>query len=127
VQRRAVRKRGGKMTSARARPAQALPRAHRLAGGDRAPAAVGHPDRAQPDGLQSQVGHNGTRLSGGQRLAIARALCKDAPILLLDGATSALDAESERLIQQAMANLMRGRTSIVIAHRFSTIAKQTGW
>jgi subfamily B ATP-binding cassette protein MsbA len=79
---------------------------------------------AQPDGLQSRVGHNGSKLSGGQRqrLAIARALYKDAPILILDEATSALDAESERLIQQAMANLMRGRTSIVIAHRFSTIA-----
>jgi subfamily B ATP-binding cassette protein MsbA len=79
---------------------------------------------SSPDGVDTVIGHNGTRLSGGQRqrLAIARAIYKDAPVIILDEATSALDSESERLIQQAMTNLMQGRTSIVIAHRFSTIA-----
>lgn len=76
-----------------------------------------------PEGLQTRVGHNAGQLSGGQRqrLAIARALYKDAPILILDEATSALDTESERLVQDALARLMRGRTTIVIAHRLSTI------
>lgn len=76
-----------------------------------------------PQGVDSPVGHNGSQLSGGQRqrLAIARAIYQDAPVLILDEATSALDSESERLVQQALARLMRGRTSIVIAHRLSTI------
>ncbi|MGP1683974.1 MAG: lipid A export permease/ATP-binding protein MsbA, partial [Giesbergeria sp.] len=76
-----------------------------------------------PYGIDTQVGHNAAQLSGGQRqrLAIARALYKDAPILILDEATSALDTESERLVQDALARLMRGRTTIVIAHRLSTI------
>lgn len=76
-----------------------------------------------PHGIDTQVGHNAAQLSGGQRqrLAIARALYKDAPILILDEATSALDTESERLVQDALARLMRGRTTIVIAHRLSTI------
>jgi subfamily B ATP-binding cassette protein MsbA len=77
----------------------------------------------QPDGLDARVGHNGNQLSGGQRqrLAIARAIYKDAPVLILDEATSALDSESEHLVQQALERLMQGRTTIVVAHRLSTI------
>lgn len=76
-----------------------------------------------PEGFNSQVGDGGTLLSGGQRqrLAIARAFLKDAPVLILDEATSALDTESEQHIQQALNELMRGRTTFVIAHRLSTI------
>ncbi|RVT43291.1 ABC transporter transmembrane domain-containing protein [Sphingobium algorifonticola] len=79
--------------------------------------------RALPQGLDSFMGESGTRMSGGQRqrLAIARALLRDAPVLLLDEATSALDAQSERLVQDALDRLMRGRTTIVIAHRLATI------
>ncbi|HWX88678.1 MAG TPA: ATP-binding cassette domain-containing protein, partial [Rhizomicrobium sp.] len=78
-----------------------------------------------PDGFNSLVGERGITLSGGQRqrLAIARAILRDAPLLLLDEATSALDAENERLVQTALANLMVGRTTLVIAHRFSTIQR----
>ena len=76
-----------------------------------------------PQGWDMQVGNNGNQLSGGQRqrLSIARAILKDAPILILDEATSALDNESERAVQKALDNLMQGRTSIMIAHRLSTV------
>jgi subfamily B ATP-binding cassette protein MsbA len=78
---------------------------------------------ALPQGFQTRIGEGGASLSGGQRqrLAIARAILKDAPILILDEATSALDTESERLIQDALAHVMRDRTTFVIAHRLSTI------
>ncbi|MGH8233246.1 MAG: lipid A export permease/ATP-binding protein MsbA [Rhodanobacteraceae bacterium] len=79
--------------------------------------------RELPDGIHSRVGEGGALLSGGerQRIAVARALLKNAPILVLDEATSALDTESERLIQDALSRLMKNRTTLVIAHRLSTV------
>jgi subfamily B ATP-binding cassette protein MsbA len=80
-----------------------------------------------PQGIDTMVGHNAMQLSGGQRqrLAIARALYKDAPILILDEATSALDTESERAVQDALHRLMHHRTTLVIAHRLSTVMHAT--
>jgi subfamily B ATP-binding cassette protein MsbA len=79
--------------------------------------------RELPDGYDSQVGEGGLKLSGGQRqrIAIARAMLRNAPILLLDEATSSLDTGSERQVQEALTHLMRGRTTLVIAHRLSTV------
>ena len=80
---------------------------------------------ALPDGFDTLVGERGVKLSGGQRqrVALARAILRDAPILLLDEATSALDSESEILVQQALWRLMAGRTTLVVAHRLSTVAR----
>jgi subfamily B ATP-binding cassette protein MsbA len=91
---------------------------------DAAKAAAAHDFiAALPNGYDTRVGEGGLRLSGGQRqrIAIARAMLRDAPILLLDEATSALDTENERQVQDALKRLMKGRTTIVIAHRLTTV------
>jgi ATP-binding cassette, subfamily B, bacterial MsbA len=96
----------------------------RLGASEAAQAAAAHEFiLAQPQGYDTVIGDRGMRLSGGQRqrLALARAILKDAPVLLLDEATSALDSESERLVQDALARFTRGRTTLVIAHRLSTV------
>jgi subfamily B ATP-binding cassette protein MsbA len=95
---------------------------------DAAKAALAHDFiERMPESYDTVIGEKGFRLSGGerQRLAIARAILKNAPVLILDEATSALDAESESLVQAALANLMTGRTVIVIAHRLSTVRRAT--
>jgi subfamily B ATP-binding cassette protein MsbA len=89
-------------------------------------AAHAHEFVAQIEGTyDAMIGERGQRLSGGQRqrIAIARAILRDSPILILDEATSSLDAEAEMLVQEALANLMRNRTSVVIAHRLSTVRR----
>jgi len=90
-------------------------------------AALGDFVRSLPEGLDTPVGEHGGLLSGGQkqRVSIARAFLRDTPVLILDEATSALDSESEEKIKDALIELMKGRTTFMVAHRFSTIEHAT--
>ncbi len=117
--RRDLRRDASPTTSASAGPTRPTPRSSARPSSPRADEFI----RALPQGYDTPIGERGVTLSGGQRqrIAIARAILREAPLLLLDEATSSLDAESETLVQEALARLMQGRTTLVIAHRLATV------